>query len=314
MNTSYIKYLVLEGGGIKGKAFLGALEYLYEEKILDNIKGVAASSAGTPYAVAIACKVKPSIIKEIMQETDFASFKDDSWGYVLDIARLINQYGICKGDALYNWIGDMLKEFAGSDNITFQQLFNKTGVHLVITGTNLNKKRTEYFSHETTPNMEVRLAVRISTSLPLFFKCVKMNGDLYIDGGVLNNYPIWYFDKYHDRLTYNTIEDCINIKTPIQTLGLKLMSDKEYETVDGGLEEDRQDIYNIKDFLTCLIDAILLEVERGYIKPGYWERTVRIETGDVSTTSFDLNDEKTNWLISQGYNACRKKLKEIKEI
>ncbi len=305
MDTSYIKYLVLEGGGIKGFAFLGALEYLEESGILANIKGVAASSAGAIYGVAIACKIKPAIIKNVMKETDFASFKDDSWGYILDIHRLINYYGICKGDTLYQWIGDMLKKFTGYDTITFQQLFNKTKVHLVITGTNLNKKKTEYFSHETTPAMEVRLAVRISTSLPLFFKCVKLNGDLYIDGGVLNNYPIWYFDKY----LHNTIDECIDAPDPIQTLGLKLMGNSEHKTIEGGISEDRQDIYNIKEFIVCLINAILLEVERGYIKPGYWERTVSIDTGDVSTTAFDLNDRTLNWLIEQGYKECKKKLK-----
>src|SRR3989442_3497051 len=44
--------------------------------------------------------------------------------------------------------------------------------------------------------MRVADAVRISMSIPLFCASVKLaRGDRYVDGGVLDNYPIKLFDR-----------------------------------------------------------------------------------------------------------------------
>lgn len=300
MELKYVENLVLEGGGVKGLAFLGALEYLEGKDVLRNIKRVAGSSAGCIYAVAVALKLNSKVIKDEIRKVDFSSFKDDTWGYVLDVFRVINHYGICKGDAIYDWFGDLLEKYTGDANITFQQLYNITKVFLVITGTNVNKCKTEYFSYETTPNMPIRLAMRISTSIPLFFSAVQMNGDIYIDGGLLNNYPIWYFDKCY-KTNVSSIDDKLQ---RMKTLGLKLMGDNEYKTHDNEISMKRKEIANIKNFIVVLIDAMILQIEKGYIEPGYWKRTVVIDTGNIATTDFRLSQDKIDWLIYQGYDAC----------
>ena len=183
---------------MRGLSFCGALKYLEEKNVLKNIKRVAGSSAGSLFAVMIACKTPVSTILKMVETTNFASLKDDSWGYVYDVIRIINCYGMCKGDALYEWCGNALEMSGYHKDVTFQELFDKTGIELVITGTNLNKYTTEYFSHNTYPNMQVRLASRISSSIPLFFSAINMNDNIYVDGGVLDNYPIWIFDTEED--------------------------------------------------------------------------------------------------------------------
>ncbi|ASQ45208.1 patatin-like phospholipase family protein [Legionella clemsonensis] len=74
-------------------------------------------------------------------------------------------------------------------------LGNVGAKRLIITGTNLTKKRLEIFSDETTPNMSIALAARISASFPLVFQTVKLKNnkgevDEYIDGGVGDNLPV----------------------------------------------------------------------------------------------------------------------------
>ncbi|KTD13274.1 patatin-like phospholipase family protein [Legionella jamestowniensis] len=67
---------------------------------------------------------------------------------------------------------------------------------LIITGTNLTKKKLELFSDETTPFMPIWLAARISASFPLVFQTVKFKNETtgeineYIDGGVGDNLPV----------------------------------------------------------------------------------------------------------------------------
>lgn len=64
---------------------------------------------------------------------------------------------------------------------------------LVLTGYNTDQKQGTFFSVDTHPNMPVALAGRISMSIPMFFKAVKMEVDgemqSFVDGGVGSNMP-----------------------------------------------------------------------------------------------------------------------------
>lgn len=72
-----IAYLALEGGGGKGFAYLGALQLLDKHKVLDQIKGVAGTSAGAITALMISLGMNADEIATKIEETDFTSFFDD---------------------------------------------------------------------------------------------------------------------------------------------------------------------------------------------------------------------------------------------
>ncbi len=92
--------------------------------------------------------------------------------------------------------------------LSFRQFYDLTGVDLVLTGTNITRHSTLYFSVYHTPDFPVVEAVQISMTLPGAFKLVYVDTDvragdraqrlryqgLFIDGGMLNNYPIHAFD------------------------------------------------------------------------------------------------------------------------
>ena len=54
------------------------------------------------------------------------------------------------------------------NDITFKRLYNSTK-KICIIGSNVSKNREEYFSYETTPDMSVLKAIRISSSIPIIF-------------------------------------------------------------------------------------------------------------------------------------------------
>lgn len=70
---------------------------------------------------------------------------------------------------------------------------------LYLTGSNTKTKKLEIFCHETEPDMEIALAVRISMSLPGAFKSVKYKGVHYIDGGAINNCPADVFNPKNKK-------------------------------------------------------------------------------------------------------------------
>ena len=50
--------------------------------------------------------------------------------------------------------------------LAFTQLYNKTGMELCVVVTNLTNMEEEYFHPKTTPDVALRLAIRMSISIP----------------------------------------------------------------------------------------------------------------------------------------------------
>jgi len=306
-----IENLVLEGGGVKVLAFCGALEELNKRVPLNDIKRIAGSSGGAIVAGVIACGYDPTELKELMTNKDFKDFKDDSWGIIRDIWRLFKRYGIYKGELFYEWYGEQLEKKTGNADITFKEVYEKYGKILVINGACLNRRQTHYYHHESNPNMPIRKAVLISMSIPLAFQAIKWQGDILVDGGTFENYPLGVFDIIGENGKVNLPNTrngpaLLGIKGGNKkTLGLKLITPAEQ--VGGGMVYSGNDrIGNIVEFITALINSFGSHIENLYIRPGYWERTVSINTGKIGTMQFVLSREEKDFLISEGRKGVEK--------
>jgi NTE family protein len=76
-------------------------------------------------------------------------------------------------------------------------LYEITNKRLIITGTCLDLNQIEYFDYIRTPDMPVVIALRISISIPILFTPYNYNNHVYVDGGLLDNYPM---DQFKDEL------------------------------------------------------------------------------------------------------------------
>jgi NTE family protein len=296
-----INHLVFEGGGIRGIAFGGTLRFMEEYGLDKYVKGLAGSSAGAIVAAGVAVGYTSQEFIDVLSETNFATFKDDSWGVVFDIIRLFTQYGIYKGDAFFKWFSGLMEKKTGNANITFKEVYERYGKTLVITGSCLNKAQSYYFHHlnEKYADMPIALAVRISMSIPLYFKAVKLGEDTMVDGGVLNNYPIWVFDGKF--IGDPNVSDATISQS--KTMGFKLMT--ESEQPDSTLYHVDEKIDGPVEYSKAFLNAMLIQIERGHIRDGYWKRTVCINTHDISSLDFSLPDEKKKMLIHEGYIAAK---------
>jgi NTE family protein len=299
---------VFEGGGMRGIAFGGSILYLEEHNLLNQMTKLAGSSAGAIVAAGLAVGYTGDEIIKLLHETNFEEFKDDSMGVIMDIWRFVSEYGVYKGEKFLEWISGVLEKKTGNANITFKEVYEQYGKELVLTGTCLNKYDTCYFHHETHPDMEVRMAVRISMSIPVFFKAVTLGDDVMVDGGLLNNYPIWVFDGKTIGDLHNVSEE--DIKNS-KTIGFKLMTDQEKE--DYQLFHGEEKIKNLIDYFTCLINSMSIQIERGHIRTGYWDKTITIDTHNVNWLEFSLPLKTKEKLIQQGYNAVHEKIQNIQE-
>ena len=118
----HFRNLVFEGGGVKGIAYVGALEVLDKEGILKDIKRVAGTSAGALVAVLIGLGYSAKELKDILWSINFQNFLDSSWGVIRNTKRFIEDYGWYKGEFFRELVAGYIKDKTGDGESTFKDL------------------------------------------------------------------------------------------------------------------------------------------------------------------------------------------------
>ena len=274
---------VWEGGGAKGIAYARIPEALNDMGELQNIKRVAGSSCGSIMALFFALGYTPAQIDRITSELNFAEFMSKSYW------RLLWAEGLSSGARLEEWIKWKIRVKTGSAYTTFDELYKSRGVFLVITGTNMTDRKTEYFSHRTTPDMELWRAVRISCALPIVFDPVIYNDKKYVDGGALMNFPIKVFDNEPNN----------------QTIGFRF----NYKRV-----VSRPAPSHILPFWRVAMDIVNIMVDRVYEYSSYDDsnRTAEINVYEMQATDCEIPLERKRLLKNNGYLATIRAIKRIR--
>lgn len=186
MTTKFQK-VCIGGGCIRGLCELGALHYFYNEGLLDVHTFVGTSIGAaislllcvgyTPMDIFIqASKIESWMDFEVM---DFLNFKDD--GGLFDIKNFIKH------------IETMVKRKLHYIP-TLKELYELTHKHLIIVTTNVTKRQSEYIDYQDFPNLSCIDAIQMSCSIPIIFKRFEYNDCYYVDGAMLDNFPIQYIN------------------------------------------------------------------------------------------------------------------------
>ena len=157
------KGLVLSGGGMRGIAHIGAIRALEEQGYSPT--HIAGTSSG---AIVGALYSHGYNWKEIL---DF--FKTAQIFNLTNFA--LNKPGFIDSEKLYA----SFKSYLPEDN------FNSLKKNLFITTTNLLDGTLEIFSQG-----ELIKTILASAAFPGIFTPVEFNGNTYIDGGTINNFPV----------------------------------------------------------------------------------------------------------------------------
>jgi predicted acylesterase/phospholipase RssA len=185
--------IVLSGGAFKAISIIGVIQYLEEKNLIKNLKNFIGTSAGALLCFTLALGFSSiemtNLLYDIIKMENVMQFS------IEDFCDIMDTYGIDSGERLEFVFKKILHQKLFRKDITFLEFAKITGKNLVICVTNLTKEHSEYWSVDATPNISVIQALRASCSLPLIFSPVKFNDNLYIDGGLYNNFPISYLNK-----------------------------------------------------------------------------------------------------------------------
>lgn len=165
--------LVLSGGGMRGAAHIGAIKALEEHGMVPaHIAGTSAGAiVGALYAYGYHWK-------------DMLTFFEDI--NILDIKKYaLNKPGLIDAEKFY----PSFKTFLKNDDFSFLKK------QLTITATNILDGRLEIFK-----SGELIKPVLASAALPGIFAPVKIKSLYYVDGGVLNNFPVELLKSTCDKI------------------------------------------------------------------------------------------------------------------
>lgn len=194
-----IKHLILSGGGVKGIMYLSCIKLLQKYKLLDNLETIVGTSVGaiigTLYNIGYSGKILEKIFTEFNLGNKFGINEDNILNYY-DNCGLFNS-----NECLITYFKKFFIHKNIDIDITFKQLYEITNIKLVITGSNINNNRLEYFNYIDTPDMEVIKANEISSCIPFYFTPIYYKSNLYLDGGIFNNFPISYIDENELKYT-----------------------------------------------------------------------------------------------------------------
>ncbi len=187
--------LVLSGGGAKGMAHIGALKVIEEAGI--TIDYIGGTSMGAIVGSLYASGYSANELDSIFREADFSDLiqdnlprgaktfyeKEDSERYAITLPfnkfKISFPKAISGGQKIYNELVRLLYHVKDVND------FNKLPIPFFCMATNMETGTEVLLNKGYLPE-----AVMASGTFPSLFEPAEVDGQILIDGGVLNNYPI----------------------------------------------------------------------------------------------------------------------------
>jgi len=308
--------IVLEGGGVKGIALLGAVLTLYDEGY--RFPRIAGTSAGAIVAALVASYQRDGRnlheLEEVMYNVPYAEFAAQSLpqraaGRLGDYVELLLHEGMHKTDCLVEWLGPLLEarrvrtfaDLALDDPQTSLQPYQRYAV--VVHTSDLSRKVLvrlpwDYSQYDLVADRQpVVEAVRASMSIPFFFRPVQVATDrgrvTWVDGGLLSNFPITAFDR----------TDGQPARWP--TWGIKLSCAPPVQEAD-------QPVNSALEISLHCLKTLTSEWNRYHLaSEGVNQRTVYVDTTGYSSRDFGLDEAAQTTLLARGKAAAQAFLAQV---
>lgn len=163
MQNSVETGLVLSGGGIRGIGHIGVLKALGEMGV--SVNRISGTSAGAIVGAFYSFGIAPDEIFQIAKNRKFFGFSNLLFGKagLFDMNTFKQMYSDCFP---HNRLEDM-------------------PVPLTIASTDIVKGKIRYFD-----SGPLDTALMASSCVPLVFQPVEYEETIYLDGGILNNFPL----------------------------------------------------------------------------------------------------------------------------
>lgn len=168
--------LVLGGGGMKGTAHVGAWKALEEAGIVPD------AIVGTSIGALVGCSIAAGMGWRELAEMSLGLTRDD----IVSINRRAVFMGGVREEAVFN--GDHYREWIRR-NLPLER-FADACVPVRVNAVSLVRCEEAWFGTGADEAIDPADAVYASCSIPLYFPPLRRDGDVLVDGGILNVLPV----------------------------------------------------------------------------------------------------------------------------
>lgn len=260
--------LIMKGGGIKGLAYIGALEELTTHYKFDWFIG---TSAGAIVAVLLGGGYTVEELKTILKKKNFKDFFDAS--VLGGLFNLFIYHGAYRAGTFTKWLDDLLAaKLKSSQRVKLASLPHRVTVY----ASRRDKDALIFDGREVASSGKpAAFAARCSMAIPLVFTPERDEGMNVFDGGLRHNYPV-------QALLGNPSKKFIGLY-----LGPRIYEGKAKP------DSVLSDIFNIP-----------LEAADADALDRYKDSTIIIDPRPISTLDFALTDKEKAFLLKEGRAAA----------
>ena len=183
--------LVLQGGGIKGLAYVGAPRYLEENNYTINY--ISGSSVGAIIGGLVSAGYDSYELETIINGLSYNALASKN-----NISDTLRKRGLHSIRKLEKYIDYLLIK---KNKRLFGDFKVGNNYKIIIISTSINFKRIFVLPYDlkllniNPDSFPVSKAIAMSASMPLFYEPYILNGYKFYDGGVSDNYPTWCFSN-----------------------------------------------------------------------------------------------------------------------
>ena len=226
-----IKHLVIVGGGPNVFIHYGILRHLSTNNFIkkENIKTIHATSAGSIAGLLVILNYNWDDSDEYLINRPWNKIFTVKPFAIINSLKTLGIYD----EALFK---EILKPYLEMNNlsvdITLDEFYKENGIEFNFYVTEYLDVKSCRINYKTHPDLKLITAVHMTCAIPIIFKPVKYNNNLYFDGALFKNYPL---------------KDCIessNITDYDEIMGIRQYS-KYYE--DDNEESSDNKSVNIED-------------------------------------------------------------------
>lgn len=303
---------MLEGGGVKGVALVGAAVAL--DEVGWRFERVAGSSAGAVVGAVIAAMQQAgeplARADEIMRTLDYSQMQDrrPGLGWLRWSPRVADAWGILfhlgkhPGAYLTDWLRGVLADLGvrtfGDLVVDRRATDARQRYRLVVSTSDLSRQRVlripwDLPDYGVEPDgFDVATAVRASAGIPFVFEPVRLRGaygeSTLADGSLLETFPVAAFDRHDGEVP----------RWP--TIGVRLSSPAS----------ERAPAVPVTGPISMLRSLIHTTVDSTQIRhvedPRDAERTIFAKPRGVGWTDFDITPVQQQGLYDAGFAAARR--------
>ena len=265
--------LVISGGSVKGFGLLGAIECILEKYPLTSFSSFFGTSIGSIISYLLCIGYTPlEIIHKVYYFEVLHKVKTQ-----IDIMNIPSNKGLFKFEYILEEL-ELMTLLKHHELFTFKTLYETTKKELCCITYNYSQQKMEILHHTTTPDLPCLVGLRMSSSIPFIFDRFTYNNNIYIDGGIVDNFPI------HIALRFNKINIIGVVSTP---------------SMDGTKNN------KISTFVSNLIFIPIVEITRSTIQK--YKKYFKIYEIPINQhfLNFNLTITDIMEMFSDGYTRCK---------